>query len=71
MSFFDFLEVLEKEPQIHVNKFVLIFLETDGGIIVLTGVMQEKLFDFSVEGFGLSQEFFFHLEGFLKLRVFF
>ena len=54
MSFFEFLEVLEKEPQIHVNKFVLIFLETDGGIIVLTGVMQEKLFDFSVEGFGLS-----------------
>jgi hypothetical protein len=52
-----------------MNKFKLIFLETDRRIIVLAGVMQEKMFDFSAERFGLGNNFLFHLISFLKLSV--
>jgi hypothetical protein len=69
VSFFELFKVLEKEPQIHMNKFELIFLETDRRIVVLARVMQEEMFDFSAERFGLGSNFLFHLKSFLKLRV--
>ncbi len=66
---FKLLKVLEKEPKVDLNEFDLIFLETEGWVVVLAGVTQEQLFNSPVERCGFSNELFFLLEGLLELGV--
>lgn len=71
MGLFEFHEEFKEEPEVDVEEFELVLLETKGGVVVLAGVMEEELFDSPVEGFGFCQEFLFSLEGILQLGVLF
>ncbi len=54
-----------------MEEFELVFLETESGVVVLAGVMEEKLVDSPVEGFGFGLKFLFLLEGLFQLGVLF
>ena len=49
IGLFEFLEEFEEEPEVDVEEFELVFLETEGGVVVLAGVMEEELFDSPVQ----------------------
>lgn len=53
-----------------MDKFELIYLETEGRIIVFAGVMEKELLNFFVEGFGFGDKLFFLLKGFFESGVF-